>query len=116
MCLFHTPQPPLLRILAPNGFAAVCSEERDDDICVVLQRHIRDLVTTHGLNKVHQGQCDVLTRTMRSHHQHIDSRDHRAICKTHVRQYSSDGVSVTAVVCEQHTDDFRRQRLFCQFK
>ena len=52
---------PLIGVFSPDSLGPVCSEDRDDDVCVLLERDLRDLRFAIGrLDRPEEGEHDVL--------------------------------------------------------
>ena len=52
---------PLIGVFSPDSLGPVCSEDRDDDVCALLERDLRDLrLAVGGLDRPEEGEHDVL--------------------------------------------------------
>ena len=52
---------PLIGVFSPDSLGPVRSEDRDDDVCVLLERDLRDLrLAVRGLDRPEEGEHDVL--------------------------------------------------------
>lgn len=58
---------PLIRIFSPDSLLPVCTNYRNDDVRVVLDRDFRDLrLSVSGLDGPEEGKDDILPRTTRT--------------------------------------------------